>query len=51
MAWEPSISADHWLAHGLLVVYVQTAWQGLLDTATSGPPQTAMLYVLAEPAT
>lgn len=48
-AWEPSISAGHWQARGQLAVYVQTAWQGLLDTATSAPAQPAWLYVFAEP--
>lgn len=48
VAWEPSISAMHWEAYGQLVVFVQPAYQGLLDTGLPSPAQRASLYVFSE---
>lgn len=49
-AWEPSISAMHWENWQKLVVYVQAARQGQLDTSAPWPAQPARLYVFTETA-
>ena len=48
LAWEPSISSMHWEIDRELVVFVQPANQGQLDTSSPTPAQRASLYVFTE---
>jgi hypothetical protein len=43
-AWEPTYSRETWQAERRLLVYVQAARQGELDTNIPGPVATASLY-------
>jgi hypothetical protein len=44
-AWEPTFSLDTWEAERRLLVFVQPARQGLLDTGVPGDPARARIFV------
>ncbi len=47
-AWEPTFDRDTWLENRHLLVYVQEARQGALDTGEQGEPALARVLVFAE---